>query len=473
MRIRSASAAVIAFSALVFLPIELSAAPNTAQDKKNTGAMEPRVAVYRSDMAAQSSFNAFAQSFTKGVFVSIGDIDGDGVSEIVTGAGRGGDPEVRIYTTEGTLLNTFHAYNKNFHGGVRVVAFDLDADGKSEIITAPGPGGGPEVRIFSPDGNIQKRFFAFDIDFRGGVNISAGNLGPHGEPRIVTGSGLGGSHVRFFNANGKESGKGLRPFGESMNGVVVTAVPVNGSRAQLAVAEERLSPPVIKVYNLASPSAPKKAFKAHSSSYRGGLTLSSGDVNGDDVSEIVVGVGPGQRSKIKIFSLNGVEVSTIEPYASTFIGGTNVAAAQGLLVAGPSAVSIDGRTDLYKYIQIDLSSQTLHYYENGRLIGTGRVSTGKWSTPTPIGTFAIKNKIPVAYSKPYDLYMEWWMAFTPDGSYGLHAFPFWKTKDGGKRYEGASHLGTPVSHGCIRQKIDEAKKMYQWATIGTPVIVKR
>lgn len=447
---------------------------HAAEKTARIGVMEPRIMIYGTSLSSTpTSFTAYAETFTKGVYVAVADVDGDGTQDIVTGAGRGGGPEVRVFSSEGSLRNRFFAYATNFHGGVRVAAHDLDGDGKSEIITAPGPGGGPEVKIFSSDGTLRKKFFAYDVDFRGGVNVTVGAFGQHHEPRIVTGTGLGASHVRFFSSSGKEMRKGLRPFGESMNGVTVAAVPVENGKSMLAVAEERLSAPVVKVYDLNSASRPKATFSAEASSYRGGVTLSANDLDGDGISELVVGIGPGKPSKVKVYSVQGVPKDAIEPFAKNFIGGSNVAAGKGMLVVGPSAVAVDGRTDLYKYIHVDLSSQTLKYYENGRLIGMGRVSTGKWSTPTPIGTFAIKNKIPVAYSKPYDLYMEWWMAFTPDGSYGLHAFPFWKTKGGGKRYEGASHLGTPVSHGCIRQTIDEAKALYKWATIGTPVIVTR
>ena len=119
-----------------------------------------------------------------------------------------------------------------------------------------------------------------------------------------------------------------------------------------------------------------------------------------------------------------------------------------------------------KYIEVDLSSQTLFQYEGENLIHTYRVSTGKWSTPTPIGTYAITNKSPRAYSSPYDLYMPWWMGFI-GSTYGIHELPEWP--DG--RKEGEGHIGTPVSHGCIRLGVGDAQTMYDWAEIGIPVVV--
>lgn len=119
-----------------------------------------------------------------------------------------------------------------------------------------------------------------------------------------------------------------------------------------------------------------------------------------------------------------------------------------------------------KYIEVDLSSQTLYQIEGNNVVGTHKVSTGKWSTPTPVGTFAINSKSPRAYSAEFGLYMPWWMAFI-GSSYGLHELPEWP--NGYK--EGEGHLGTPVSHGCIRLGVGDAKTVYDWVDIGTPVLV--
>lgn len=121
-----------------------------------------------------------------------------------------------------------------------------------------------------------------------------------------------------------------------------------------------------------------------------------------------------------------------------------------------------------KYIEVNLTSQTLYQFEGQNLIASRRVSTGKWSTPTPIGTFSINNKTPRAYSQKYALYMPYWMAFN-GSSYGLHELPEWP----GGRKEGEAHLGTPVSHGCIRLGVGEAQQVYDWADLGTPVVIRK
>jgi lipoprotein-anchoring transpeptidase ErfK/SrfK len=145
-------------------------------------------------------------------------------------------------------------------------------------------------------------------------------------------------------------------------------------------------------------------------------------------------------------------------------------AATRSLEPAEQTVEPDTTSGLYegKYLEIDLSGQQIYQYEGEILVGHYRVSTGKWSTPTPIGTFAINAKIPRAYSRPYDLYMPYWMAFL-GSSYGLHELPEWP--DG--RKEGEGHLGTPVSHGCIRLGVGDAQSIYDWAEVGTPVVVHK
>jgi hypothetical protein len=120
-----------------------------------------------------------------------------------------------------------------------------------------------------------------------------------------------------------------------------------------------------------------------------------------------------------------------------------------------------------KYIDINLSSQVMVIFENGRAIDAYLVSSGKRGMDTPQGSYTIQNKALKPWSKQYSLYMPHWMALTSDGKYGIHELPEWP---GGYK-EGQDHLGTPVSHGCVRLGVGAAKTVYEWAEVGTPVIV--
>ncbi|MDD5071901.1 MAG: S8 family serine peptidase, partial [Patescibacteria group bacterium] len=121
---------------------------------------------------AEKEFFSYGENFRGGVNVAAGDINGNGVDEIIVGAGPGGGPHVRIFNSEGLVLGQFFAYDKNFRGGVNVAAGDINGDGVDEIIVGAGPGGGPQVRIFDAKGRGESQFFAYDKNFRGRVRVA-------------------------------------------------------------------------------------------------------------------------------------------------------------------------------------------------------------------------------------------------------------------------------------------------------------
>lgn len=134
------------------------------------------------------------------------------------------------------------------------------------------------------------------------------------------------------------------------------------------------------------------------------------------------------------------------------------------------AITVDGKP--VKFIKIKLSEQLLYAYENNVVKYAFQTSTGISGMDTPTGTFQIYNKFPVQYSPPYQLYMDNWMAITPSGSVGIHSLPYWPLKNGGRLYEGEGHLGTKVSHGCIRVSLENSKLLYDWAEVGIPVFIE-
>jgi len=122
------------------------------------------------------------------------------------------------------------------------------------------------------------------------------------------------------------------------------------------------------------------------------------------------------------------------------------------------------KAQLKKKIEVDLKKQKLKYSLGEVNLGEFLVSTGKKSTPTPKGTFVIQNKSPRPFSQTYKLWMPYWLGLNAPGV-GIHELPEW----GKGQKEGALHLGTPASHGCIRLGVGPAKKIYEWAAIGTEV----
>ncbi|MEY2473098.1 MAG: large repetitive protein [Actinomycetota bacterium] len=243
------------------------------------------VSVYSA--AGQLKASAFAYAggrFYGGVFVAAGDVDGDGKAEVITGAGPGGGPHVIVWKLAGNQLNPvdggFFAYGSNFAGGVTVTTGDVNGDGKADIITGPGAGGGPDVEAFS--GADRSRLFGFmaytdpnaQPNWTGGVNVAAGDLDHDGKAEIVVAPWSGGGpHVRTFNHDGS-----LR------NGGIFVGPP----------------------------------------NFPGGVTVAVGDLNGDGSAEIVVGVWTG-TNRVKVY-LGDLSPTSIDyaPYGD-FGGGNFVA----------------------------------------------------------------------------------------------------------------------------------------------------
>ncbi|PJA45361.1 hypothetical protein CO174_03490 [Candidatus Uhrbacteria bacterium CG_4_9_14_3_um_filter_50_9] len=163
------------------------------------------VSIYHEDGSLYVQFAPYESHYDQGINISVGDIENDGSVEIVTGTENGGGPHVRVFNADGVLINPgFFAYADSFRGGVNVTIGDLNGDGIKEIITGAGFNGGPHVRVFKKNGTlINPGFFAYDERFRGGVNVAAGDVDGDGIDDIVTGPGLGEQPVaRVYDRDG-------------------------------------------------------------------------------------------------------------------------------------------------------------------------------------------------------------------------------------------------------------------------------
>jgi uncharacterized protein YxjI len=158
----------------------------------------PAIAVLNSQTGqVMEAFWAFDPAFTGGVFVAVQDTNGDGILDIIASAGPGGGPEVRIFNGNGlTVLRSFYAYAEDFTGGVSVASIDFNNDGILDLITGAGPGGGPHVKVYDGATNaIISQWFAYPVSFTGGVFVAAGDIGNDGNIEVVTGAGQGGSPI--------------------------------------------------------------------------------------------------------------------------------------------------------------------------------------------------------------------------------------------------------------------------------------
>ena len=164
---------------------------------------------------AIGSFMAYGPSFGGGVYVAAADVTGDGKADIITGAGPSGGPHVEVFdATNGSVVASFFAYNPTFRGGVTVAGGLVNADNKAEVITGAGAGGGPHVKVI--DGTMLNQlqanavisnsalifsFYAYPSTFSGGVFVAAGDVNGDLSADIITGAGAGieGPHVKVFS----------------------------------------------------------------------------------------------------------------------------------------------------------------------------------------------------------------------------------------------------------------------------------
>jgi lipoprotein-anchoring transpeptidase ErfK/SrfK len=122
-----------------------------------------------------------------------------------------------------------------------------------------------------------------------------------------------------------------------------------------------------------------------------------------------------------------------------------------------------------KYILVDISEQHMYVYEGTTLVYSFVASTGM-NNATSVGTFAVQDKIPNAYGSTWNIWMPDWLGIYWAGNLenGIHALPI--LSNGNTLWAG--FLGRPISYGCVVLGSYEAKLLYDWADVGTPVEIR-
>jgi len=245
---------------------------------------------------------------------------------IITGARAGGSPHVRVFTSSGFGVTSFFAYNEHFRGGVSVASGDIDGDGKDEIITGAGPGGGPHVRVFDMDGKPKAGFFAYDIRFSGGVSVASGDIDGDGKDEIITGAGPGGGpHVRVFDGQGNLKTQFFAFNKDFYGGVNVASGDVTGNgKDEVIVSVASRASPYVRVFD-AELILLRLQFLSFSRDFYQGASLTSADFDGNGASEIITGPGRASLPRVMIFSPQGEKLSEFMAYVKHFPGGVNVA----------------------------------------------------------------------------------------------------------------------------------------------------
>lgn len=406
--------------------------------------------------------------------IAVADLGQDGIPEIIVGSPAGSNPEIKILRLDGSVIRAIRLGNVKNKPGVKVTAADVLGDGNKEIVISFGAGTTPEMQIYSADGIRLKTFLAFDKNFKKGVSVSTGDINGDGVAEIIVSQNRGGAPVVVvFDGAGHKLHQFFAYPSKNRSGVDTISSDVNGDGRDEIVSASYEAKSLIKIFD-----ASGLLQQSFTSPFNPKTVSASSVLN--ELPEIILGSAPGTTATVASYFSDGTPGHVkFAPFGKSFKNGMAVAVANidgdtdtEIIVAPGATIETTSGPQNGRSIRIDISDQRLYQYQDGKLIATHVVSTGKWSMPTPIGSFSIHNKISTAYSRAYHLYMDNWMAITPDGKYGIHSLPYWRLKNGGIYYEGVAHLGIRVSHGCVRLSPKESAELFKWAGVGTPVTIQ-
>lgn len=224
----------------------------------------------------------------KGLFVAAGDLNGDLVADLVLGSALGGG-SVKAYdgATFTPIGDTFTPFGAAYKGGVRVAVANLDpyngeAFNQSEIITAQGNFGNrvnvynvrlPDFEFGGTDATFHLRdtFTVGGAKYRGGLNVSAGDLDGDGKAEIVVGRNRLSSAI-------------VDVFGLAQTDTRLAK--------QVATTPTQEGPHFVSLVH----------FTAFNPAFQQGVRVGVVDVNGDGVLDIVTGAGFSGNGQVRVYA---------------------------------------------------------------------------------------------------------------------------------------------------------------------------
>jgi uncharacterized repeat protein (TIGR01451 family) len=273
----------------------------------------PVVVAYNPDGTEKFRRFAFDPAYSGGVTVATGDVNGDGVEDVVAGSAVGASRVVVLDGKTGDAIASFFAF-PDFAGGVNVAV----AGGR--IVAGAGFGGGPVVAVYSLAGGVPQqdaRFLAYEAGFRGGVQVGGSDT------LLAVGAGPGGGpHVKLFDAATLAEKASFFAFPVGSTDGVTVAVGGPAAAPQVIVGSGIGSVPVVVSYDATTLNT-AGSFQAFESSFRGGVRVAAGGVVGGKTTTVVA-PGGGGSSRVRIVASDNTTVRDFFAFESAFTGGVYV-----------------------------------------------------------------------------------------------------------------------------------------------------
>jgi len=274
-----------------------------------------------------SGFFAYDPALRGGFDIAGGDTNGDGVDEVIMGTGPGMGPQVQIMENDGTVLKQFFAFETSHRNGVRVVACDTNGDGRDEIVAAEGPGQLPRVRLYSPTGSLISSFLALNGQFRGGLNLGCGDTNGDGVHEIMAAAAAGGGpHIMVYRQNGQPLVNFFAYATSFRGGVSLSAIDMNGDGRDEIITGPQVGAPHVGIFQVVAGAVRKLSpgFYAFAPESRTGVDVAGADLDGDGRRELLVAAGPGDAPLVKAYNIREELVDTFYAFAPSFLGGVNL-----------------------------------------------------------------------------------------------------------------------------------------------------
>jgi hypothetical protein len=276
----------------------------------------------------------FGPAFGASVITAVGELSGDTTDDIAVGMGPGGGL-VQLYNgaTIGLIGGGF-PFGPGFTGGVTLAVGDFNGDGRADIITGQASGGGA-VRVFNGiDYSLLMSQTPFGPGYQGGVNVAAGDVDADGRVEVIVAQAVGGTVAVISGATQAIIASGA-PYGFLPGGVFVAAADVDGDgRADVIAAPGSGNAPVV-VYNIAT-LTPIASFSPYGTTSPGGVRVAATDLTGDGRAEIVTVTGPGREAELKIFDgATFALLSTQLAFQAGYTGGAFVSVSPARVLGTP------------------------------------------------------------------------------------------------------------------------------------------